>query len=148
MLAADLIESIGSLRRQLRRRTGMPWPNADLTAAELELVRLVRRRPDVRVSTAADELGLAANTVSTLVTRLVERDVLVRTPDPADSRATCLRLTAPARRRIEAWRDVRVAAMSNALTALSPADVARIEAAIPALDRLLANLKEKQGVAT
>ena len=146
VLAGDLIEAIGALRRQLRGRVGMPWPNADLSAAELELVRLVRRRPDIRIRAAAQELGVAANTVSTLVTRLTERGVLVRSPDPTDSRAACLRLTPTAQRRIQKWRDGRVSTLTSALGELPARDRALISAALPALDRLMEQLKENPKV--
>ncbi len=42
---------------------------------------------------AAHELGLAANTASTLVSQLTSRELILRTPDPDDRRIGRLALT-------------------------------------------------------
>jgi hypothetical protein len=49
-----------------------------------ELPRLVRRRPDLSVAEAADELALAPNIASTLVGQLAEANVLISVSDPRD----------------------------------------------------------------
>jgi DNA-binding MarR family transcriptional regulator len=141
-LAEDLFEALGSVRRQVKRTTGRPWPAADLTGAQIELVRLVRREPDCTVSEAADRLGLAPNTVSTLVRQLTDGGLLHREPDPDDKRVARLRVTAAARRRIEGWRDRRMEFVAHALDRLDLGDRAALAAAVPALDRLAAALQE------
>lgn len=141
-LAGQLFEALSTVRRQVRRRTGRPWPPGALSGSQIELVRLVRREPDLPVSAAAERLGLAGNTVSTLVRQLVDAGVLQRAVDPGDRRVARLTVTAAARRRIEGWRDRRLDSAARALARLDAADRAALAHAVPALDRLATALQE------
>jgi DNA-binding MarR family transcriptional regulator len=136
-LAAGLIEHVGRLRRALRRGAGTPWPGGSLTGAQLELARLLRRNPGLSVNSAADELNLAPNTVSSLVGQLVDADLVRRTPDARDRRVARLDLTPGAQRRLEEWRDERTAVLRAALDELPSGDRRALERALPALDRLV-----------
>jgi DNA-binding MarR family transcriptional regulator len=142
-LAGELLESMGRIRRRTRRRLSRPTPLADLSMAQMELVRVVRRHPGVSVAGAAAELGVAANTVSTLVSSLVTAGVVDRVPDPADRRAAQLDLTPQAARRMNRWRDERAAAVSAALAALDRTDRHAIADALPALGRLAEALSQE-----
>ncbi len=141
--AEELLDRLSALRRALRRRSERPEELSRLTGAQLELVRLLRRRPGTSVGEAAAELGLAPNTVSTLVGTLTREDVVVRTVDDADRRAVRLELAAPVRHRVEAWRDRRTDALQSALDELDPASRRRIVDALPVLDRLTALLEDR-----
>jgi DNA-binding MarR family transcriptional regulator len=136
ILARDLLETLSQLRRSTRRAVGKPWPAADLTGAQIELLRVVRRQPGVSVAAAAAELGVAANTVSTLVRQLRDAGLLKRDPDVRDRRIGRLALTEAARRRLDDWRDHRVAFVADALDRLEPAELGAVEAALPIFARL------------
>lgn len=141
-MAEQLLESVGAVRRSLRRVAGRPGLDTELSAAQVELVRLVRREPGLPVSAAAGRLGVAANTVSTLVRQLVDAGVLRREPDPADRRVARLAVTPEARRRIERWRDRRAEVTGRALARLDEAEREALRTAAPALTRLAAALQE------
>lgn len=134
--AEDLLGAMASLRRALRRRPGRPRELSELSGAELELVRLIRRSPGLSVTETAGELGLAANTVSTLVGRLTASGVLVRTVDESDRRSARLDLSPAVRRRVEDWRDRRTETLDAALADLSPEEQRAVEAVLPVLARL------------
>ncbi len=68
-LVADLFGTVGRFRRTIRRAAGASF-FVGLTESQAELLRLVARQPGISVSAAAAELGLAANTASTLVSKL------------------------------------------------------------------------------
>lgn len=136
VLAGRLVGATGLLRRRIRRGAGRPWPAAELTEAQTELLRHVRRNPGTSVTDAAAALGLAANTVSTLVGRLVELGLMRREADPGDRRVARLTLTADALATVRAWRDRRGALVAVALGELDAADRAAIATALPALERL------------
>jgi DNA-binding MarR family transcriptional regulator len=140
--ASDLLAATSGLRRALRRRVGRTGGIAELSEAQRELVRVVRRRPGIRVGEAAAELHLAANTVSTLVTGLCSSSWLRRQPDPEDGRSALLALTPEAEARVAEWRDRRQTILADALEALGPEDRDRIDGAIPALQRLVERLQE------
>ena len=139
-LADDLFAAVGQLRRQGRRLGGGPFPDGALSGAQVELVRLVRRRPGLSVAEAAAELALAPNTVSTLVGQLVGADVLTRVSDPKDRRVARLMLTTPVRQRVERWRDQRALTAAGAIADLQASQRADLERAVPIIARLAAAL--------
>ena len=139
-LADDLYDVLGLLRRRSRRLVGTPFPDLALSGAQLELVRVIRRNPGVAVAHAATLLGLAPNTVSTLVGQLVALDVVVRDRDENDRRLARLHLTPGAQEALERWRDRRAQATTAALTELDDAERARLADALPLLARVAAAL--------
>src|ERR1017187_6264325 len=74
--AATLLAAISAVRRTARRAVRHAWQTEPLPPAQGELLRLVASRPGISVADAAHELRLAPNTVSTLVGRLAEQDLL------------------------------------------------------------------------
>ena len=141
VVADELLRQTARIRRVGRRRHGRPRELERLTGAQLELVRLVRRRPGVSVAQAAAELGVAPNTVSTLVRELTEAGMLVRTTDEADRRVARLALSAPLERRFGEWRDRRIVALGDALGTLEPGQQATVAAAVELLSHVSAELQ-------
>src|SRR5690349_19950701 len=101
VLLDELLPTLVTGGRTLRRLAGPVFPHDALTTAQREVVFLVVRRPGRPVSEVGPELGLAPNTVSTMVSRLVAQDVLDRTTDSADRRVGRLSLTPPVQARID-----------------------------------------------
>ncbi len=136
VVADALFAAIGVLRREVRRTVGRPWPLQSLSGSQVELLRLIRRQPGVSVADAATELGLAPNSVSTLVGQLNDAGLIRRTPDPADRRVARLTLTSAARRYTEAWRDRCSAVAASAISQLTARDRVLLESALPVLDKI------------
>ncbi|MER5699098.1 MarR family winged helix-turn-helix transcriptional regulator [Streptomyces mirabilis] len=137
---ADALAGVQRLiRRRLRRGTTAPR----LRGAEVELLRLVVARPGIGVSEAAKELYLAGNSVSTLVNQLARDGYLNRETDPADRRAARLLPTPAADARLRDWRERRTALVRRQVARLDEAERAALEAALPALRKLAANLHEE-----
>jgi DNA-binding MarR family transcriptional regulator len=147
-LADDLYDVIGLLRRRSRRLVGAPLPELALSGAQLELMRVVRRNPGITVAESARVLGLAANTVSTLVGQLLALEVLVRERDASDRRVARLDLTPSARAGLEQWRDRRAQATAVALEGLPADERARLAGALPTIARIAADLPVTPEVAT
>jgi DNA-binding MarR family transcriptional regulator len=148
VLAEELFDAIGQLRRQSRRNAGGPWPAQQLSGAQVELVRLVHRQPGISIAESAAELGVAPNTVSTLVREMVDAGLLVRKADSVDRRVARLELTPVARRQVEQWRDRRIALAAQAITRLSPEDRTALERAIPVISELAVSLRPPVAEAT
>lgn len=140
---SDLENVLAGLNRLVRRRLRAGLTLPPLRGAEVELLKLVRAHPGLRVSAAARELGLAGNSVSTLVKGLVELGMLERAADPADGRATLLHITPEAGRRLREWQDRRTALVRGHVERLSDADQAALAAALPALRALSASLHDE-----
>jgi DNA-binding MarR family transcriptional regulator len=141
---SDLMRLAARIRRISRRRLAASLGLTPLPEAQRELLFVVEARPGIGVAGAATELGLANNSVSTLVNALVEADLLRRETDPADRRAARLQLTDAAARRLRTWRAARAQLLGAAVDRGDPDDRRAIEAALPALRRLLADLRDER----
>lgn len=139
MRPEELLDALGAFRRTLRRHVGTPL-SPPLTSAQVELVRVVRRAPGTSVADAAEKLGVAPNTVSTLVGQLSDARVIVRSVDGDDRRIARLDLAPDVRRKVDAWRDRRIIVLTQALNRLSQADRRRLDEAVPVLERLAREL--------
>jgi len=145
-LAGELMRVVVSLRRVSRRRLHADPRLPPLPEAQRELLLLVESRPGIGVAAAAAELGLAGNSVSTLVNALTETGFLRREADPADRRAARLSLAPAGLRRLQTWRTERSAVVGEALDGIGTAERRAIEAALPALRALVARLQDGDGV--
>jgi DNA-binding MarR family transcriptional regulator len=136
LLADELLSAMGAIRRSARRQAGRPEELSGLTGSQLELVRLLRRRPGLSVSQVADELHLAPNTVSTLVRQLVDLGYVVRRSHTADRRVARLDLAPDLGRKVGAFRDRRMAAIVEAMHTLPVADQRRLRTTVGVLMKL------------
>jgi len=114
-----------------------------LPESQAELLRLVGRQPDISVRQAATELGLAANTASTLVSRLSADGLLVRTADPNGRRVGRLRLTESAQRIADASRAARRAALASVLDRLDTDQIDRLADGLAVLADVTRLLREE-----
>jgi DNA-binding MarR family transcriptional regulator len=147
-LAAGLAGAIGRLRRSLNRQVRAGTAIVPLPEAQLEILRLIDRRPGLRVHDAAAELRLAPNTVSTLVHRLVDAGLVERQADSGDGRVAHLHLLPAAEQRLRRWRDHRQRVLADRLSDLSADDRLAVARAVPVLERLAAALEEVAPVST
>ncbi len=141
-LGETLLSTLAAIGRDVRRRAGRPSEFAQLSGAQLELVRLLRRRPGISVADAAAELHLAPNTVSTLVRQLSEVGHVHRRTDGADRRVAQLDLSPGMLHALDAFRDRRLVVLSAGTGALSREDRQALKAALPALGRLAERLRQ------
>jgi DNA-binding MarR family transcriptional regulator len=135
-LAYDLSEATTAVRRVSRRalRTGVD--HEALPHAQVEVLVTVVESPGIGVAETARALGVAPNTVSTLVGQLVRAGLIARTEDLEDRRAAVLLPTTAGRARVRRWRQERSRLVSHALGRLSPDDRHRIHAAVGPIRRL------------
>ncbi|MFF9033112.1 MarR family winged helix-turn-helix transcriptional regulator [Streptomyces iakyrus] len=139
----ELADALVGVQRLIRRRLRRQTPDPRLRGAEVELLRLVVARPGVGISDAARELGLAANSVSTLVNQLAGAGYLVRETDPADRRAARLLPTPAAETRLRDWRRRRAELVRRHVARLDEPDRRALMAAVPALRKLADTLHEE-----
>jgi DNA-binding MarR family transcriptional regulator len=150
-LISELLGTVGRFRRQVRRTAGLDSSGFDriergtgLTESQSELLRLVGRRPGISVSQAATELGLAANSASTLVSKLCAGGFLTREVDANDRRVGRLRLTEPTQNIADESRNARRAALSDALDNLDTSEIDQLAAGLAVLTKLTGLLHERQ----
>jgi DNA-binding MarR family transcriptional regulator len=121
-LASGLLSAMASVRRSARLLARRPLELSSLTSSQVDLVRLVRRRPGITVAEAAVELRLAPNTVSTLVRQLTAGEMIRREVDARDRRVAHLELTPELLTTVDAFRDRRISLLSAAIARLSERD--------------------------
>jgi len=112
---SELLSTIGRFRRTVRASAHSGLDTSGLTESQAELLRLVGRQPGISVSAAAAELRLAANTASTLVSKLTSSGLLARTLDTDDRRVVRLQLTESAQQLANESRAARRAALASVL---------------------------------
>ncbi|MEV7283568.1 MarR family winged helix-turn-helix transcriptional regulator [Streptomyces sp. NPDC093252] len=139
----ELADALVGVQRLIRRRVRAELPDARLRGAEVELLRLATSHPGVGISEAARKLGLAGNSVSTLVNQLVRDGWLVRETDPADRRAARLLPTPAAETRLADWRRRRADVVRRQVARLDEPDREALRAALPAMRRLTDTLREE-----
>ena len=138
-LASGLALSLSLVRRRLQQRpvegvAGMP------TMPELSaLVRLDRFGPATNAALAKTE-GITPQAMSTTLGGLERRGLIARTADPEDGRRILLAVTDAGKRVIAAKRAVRTEQLADALAQLDPQEIETLRSAVPALERLAAQL--------
>lgn len=142
-LVAELFRVIGRFRRQLRRSVGRGLQSAQLTESQAELLRLIGQRPGISVSVAAAELGLVANTASTLVSKLAADGLLVRAVDATDRRVGRLRLSEPAQQMVDASRAARRTTLSEVLDELDNSQIKALADGLEVIDTMTRMLNER-----
>jgi DNA-binding MarR family transcriptional regulator len=134
---------VGRFRRQLRRSAARGVDSARLTESQSELLWLVGRQPGISVSAAAAELGLVANTASTLVSKLVGKGLLVRTVAQTDRRVGQLRLAGAAQQIVDTSRANRRAALSEVLNELDGDQIDSLAKGLKVLETMTRRLQER-----
>ncbi|GAA5064882.1 MarR family winged helix-turn-helix transcriptional regulator [Nocardia callitridis] len=123
---------VWALRRFGEREAGL----ARLPQSELEVLRVVVRRPGITISEVARFLGLQSSNVSTTVRHLVDRGLLEKRSDPADGRACHLHETALAERNNQLIDDMWLRGIRGLLAEMPPEDAAQLVESADLLARL------------
>lgn len=143
-LVPDVFRVVGRFRRQLRRSAGRGFDAARVSESQSELLWLVGRQPGISVNAAAAELGLAPNTASTLVSKLVTHGLLTRTVGETDRRVGQLRLAAPAQQIVDASRTARRVLLSEVLRELDNDQIDSLTKGLEVLDTMTRLLQERR----
>lgn len=112
-----------------------------LPPSEVEVMRLLVRRPLLSVREVAEELGLQQSNVSTTVGSLVIRGLIERQDDPADGRVTRLLPTDEASRSRRIREQEWGRRLREHMSELSAEQVRVLVEAAPALRALAAQLR-------
>jgi len=132
-IASDLRPVLLRLARELRRET----EQLGVTARQATLLWLVRRSPGLSLAELAAEEGISPPALSGHVDRLESAGLLERVRSIEDRRRVGLRLTGEGDRLMRRIRARRTTWLADRLRALKPAELESVQAAIPALRRLL-----------
>jgi DNA-binding MarR family transcriptional regulator len=140
--AARLRVAIGRLSRRLR--TTAAGSAAGLTPTRVSVLLTVVRAGPIRLSALAETESLNPTMLSRIIADLVDAGLLARTSDDGDRRAAWVEVTEDGRGLAQRMRRERTDAVNEALEGLAPADRRLLEKALPALEQLAEQLKERR----
>jgi DNA-binding MarR family transcriptional regulator len=108
----------------------------ELSRTAASVLRTLRDEGPCRITELAKGEAVAQPTMTTLISRLEQQELVERRPDPHDARAVLAHLTDAGRTALAQRTATRVEAVSRRLDQLSPQERAAIVAALPALERI------------
>ena len=132
-IAAELRPAVLRLARNLRRETDA----LGVTSQQATLLALVEGRPGLSLRELAHAEGISAPSLSGHVDRLETAGLLRRVRSEDDRRRVGLELTPEGRTILRRIRARRTTWLADRLAELSDEDRERVEAALPALHRML-----------
>ncbi|WP_185202473.1 MarR family winged helix-turn-helix transcriptional regulator [Glaciihabitans sp. INWT7] len=122
---------IGQLTRRLRSARG------GLSHSLLSALVSVAKHGPIRLAELAQVELVSAPSITRLVAELEAKELVSRTTDPADGRASLIKVTDAGLEAVQVARRVRQQIVAELLEPLSAEEVAAIEAALPALERMV-----------
>ena len=147
---ADFIQFVArSATSQRQRQRLNTAASAPATGAEIDALRCVRNHDPVTMTTLAERLGLDRTTVSRVVRRLEELELVTRTVDQADLRRAWVSVAPAGRRLLTALDNVSTQDYIVATSEWTDADRAALAELLVRLKRDLQRLRfDENGRAT
>lgn len=129
--AVALRVAVARIHRALRTR--LEW---NVTASQASALARIEGEGSLRLGVLAQREGVSAATMSRVVDGLVELGLVERAPDAEDGRVSLVQLTGAGAERLAQLRDSSTRLISAAIAELSEWERARLDGALPVLDRL------------
>ena len=129
--AVRLATLVGRFNRRFRTATG------GLSHGLLSALASVTKRGPVRLADLAQVELVSAPGITRMVAELEARGLVVRTADPQDGRAVLIEVTDAGTDAVRLARSARANVVSELLLVLDADEIAAVEAAIPALERMI-----------
>lgn len=133
------LRSLWALDHRLRSTSKRMERQLGITAPQRLVLRLLGRSPGLTPSQLADALHLDRGTLSGVLERLVERDLVTRQPHPSDGRSVRLQLTGRGRSFDRDMPGTVESGVQRALAGLSPA---RVRTVCQVLDAIAGELAD------
>ncbi|MBA2537953.1 MAG: MarR family transcriptional regulator [Actinobacteria bacterium] len=136
IVASELRPVLLRLARELRKET----EQLGVTARQATLLWLVKRSPGLSLAELAAEEGISPPALSGHVDRLERAGLIERVRSSEDRRRVGLRLTEDGARLLRRVRARRTTWLATRLRELAPDELAAVDAAMPALQRLVGDV--------
>jgi DNA-binding MarR family transcriptional regulator len=140
--ATRLRITIARLSRRLR--TTEAGAAAGLTPTRISVLLTVVREGPIRLSVLAETESLNPTMLSRVIADLGDAGLVARTCDDGDRRAAWVEATDDGRQLAQRMRRERTDAVNEAMKGLSASERALLESALPALEHLAEQLKDRR----
>lgn len=134
--------ALARLSRRLRNTEAATA--AGLSPTRISVLLAIVRAERIGISALAETEGLNPTMLSRTISSLVGDGLVARTSDDGDRRAAWVQSTAAGRRLAQRMRRERTEALNHALAELAEADRRMLEQALPALEGLAEQLRERR----
>ena len=132
-LAPRLRLAVMRLARRLRQQA-----EHDVTPSMLSALSSIERLGPLTLGELAEAERVRPPTITKVIGRLDDEGLIVREPDPTDHRVARVRLSRRGAALVSRARGRKDAFLARRLSGLSDSDVASLEAALGAIERILA----------
>jgi DNA-binding MarR family transcriptional regulator len=136
-----LPERLGAATSRLQAVLRHQFAQAEISLTQGRTLSTLATRGPHRVTDLALIEQVAQPTMSTLVARLEDHGLVVRSPDPSDSKTTLISITREGRKQWRSMVALRTNLLASGLTLLTASERKSLEAALPALERLVDELQ-------
>jgi DNA-binding MarR family transcriptional regulator len=130
---------------KLARELNASSTGEGLTPSQASALSLIVARGPLRLTELGERERINPTMLSRVIGRLVEMNLITRTPDPADLRSVSVLSTAAGRRVDKKVKARRAAAVSECLALLPAEQVAALTEALPALENLAETMRQYGG---
>jgi|SRR5215469_16634920 len=137
--AIRLRRVISILARQLNASS----TGEGLTPSQASVLGLIVARGPLGLTELGELEGINPTMLSRVIGRLVEMNLITRTPDPADLRSVSVVSTAAGARVDKKIKARRAAGLSQCVDLLAPDEVAALTEALPALESLAETMRQQ-----
>jgi DNA-binding MarR family transcriptional regulator len=136
--AIRLRRVIGKLSRELNSSS----TGAGLTPSQASVLGLISGHGPVSLSELSELEGLNPTMLSRVITKLHQRGLIVRIPDPADLRTASVVCTPAGKRAYRELKSRRADAVSRCLKMLPPEQADLLTQALPALEAFAESMRQ------
>jgi DNA-binding MarR family transcriptional regulator len=140
-VTSPLPERLGAATSRLQALLRRQFAQAEITLTQARTLTTLATRGPHRVTDLALLEQVAQPTMSTLVARLEDHGLVQRSRDPSDPKVTLISIT---REGTKQWRSLvalRTNLLASGLALLTVSEKRSLEAALPALERLVEELQ-------
>lgn len=134
---ARLVPTLLSIAKSTRAFLALLLAEIDLHPGQDQLLHRLEPGETVSVSMLADQLSVRPSTVSKMLDRLIEKELVVRAANNRDARRTMVALTARGEEVKEKVRTIWNRLEQELTAALQPDDINRLLGALEQVDDLL-----------
>lgn len=137
-------ETVARLRRataKLARVLNTSATNEGLTPTQASVLSLIAARGPISLASLVELERVNPTMLSRVISKLDERGLLTRTPDPDDQRAVSVEATAKGHETHERIRKERTIRVSECVRQLPPQQAEALTHALPALETLAEHLE-------
>lgn len=134
---ARLVPTLLSIAKSTRAFLALLLAEIDLHPGQDQLLQRLQPGETVSVSMLADQLAVRPSTVSKMLDRLIEKELVVRAANNRDARRTMVALTDRGEEVKEKVRKIWNRLEHELTAALQPSDVERLLGALEQVDDLL-----------